>query len=153
MKRLLLALLLVLFAVSPLWAAGSVSETWYANTDRSGGVIILTCTADAAAATYPSTATTKNIYGYVTKVVTNPDAVSPTDDYDITLSDSDGVDIMGGALANRDETNSEVAVPYFTDQAVYGASQVYGALTIAISNNAVISAVTVVTIYIMGDYR
>lgn len=51
--------------------------------------------------------------GEILKVVTNPDGtVAPTDNYDITLVDEDGIDIAAGLLANRDTANSEEVYPY-----------------------------------------
>ncbi len=45
--------------------------------------------------------------GWLVKCVTNPGATAPTDDYDITLVDADGVDAAKGLLGNRDTANSE----------------------------------------------
>lgn len=55
--------------------------------------------------------TTKKIVGHLLKGVTNP-TDGPTDDYDITLTDSDGADLLSGSsanLTNRDTTNTETA--------------------------------------------
>lgn len=49
-----------------------------------------------------------NLFGFLLKVVTDPGAAAPTDDYDITLM-QDGVDMAGGILANRDTANTEIA--------------------------------------------
>ena len=50
--------------------------------------------------------------GYIVKVDTNPDGSdAPTDDYDITLLNSDGIDVTFGNLVNRDTANSEQWVP------------------------------------------
>jgi hypothetical protein len=94
--------------------------------------------------------------GFIHAVLTNPDTTlvpadadstgqAPTDDYDITLTNTDGVEIMGGALGDRDTSNSERAIPvaivpgtldtlfihnYFNDSK----------LTVAVSNNAVPNA-------------
>lgn len=51
------------------------------------------------------------LYGTLRKIVTNPADASgdaPTDDYDITLIDKDGIDAMTTLGANRDTANSEV---------------------------------------------
>ena len=48
--------------------------------------------------------------GFITRVTTNPGTTAPTDDYDIVLNDEDGVDVMAGALANRDTANSETVI-------------------------------------------
>ena len=59
--------------------------------------------AEAIAAGLPT------ISGAVLRVVTTPDSggTQPDDDYDVTLLDSFGIDVLGGSGANRDETNSE----------------------------------------------
>jgi len=48
---------------------------------------------------------------YLVKMVTDPGSAAPTDDYDITLLDDDGLDVLGGAGGNRDTANNEVAHP------------------------------------------
>lgn len=45
--------------------------------------------------------------GQLIKFVTNPGATAPSDNYDITLVDEDGIDVAEGLLANRDTSNSE----------------------------------------------
>lgn len=53
--------------------------------------------------------TTKKINGRLLKGVTNP-TDGPTDDYDITLTDADGADLLSGCIDNlvdRDTTNTE----------------------------------------------
>jgi hypothetical protein len=50
--------------------------------------------------------------GEILRITTNPDGTAaPTDDYDITLVDGDGVDVALGTLANRDDTNTETVYP------------------------------------------
>jgi hypothetical protein len=44
-------------------------------------------------------------------MITDPGATAPTDDYDITLVDEDGIDALAGAGANRDTTNTEQVYP------------------------------------------
>lgn len=55
--------------------------------------------------TYPYT-------GNILKVVTVPDTAGtqPSDDYDLTLTDEDGIDVANSQLANRDDTNTEWVV-------------------------------------------
>lgn len=75
-----------------------------------------------------------SIHGNVLMVVTDPGTTAPADNYDITISDSDGVDIMGGELTNRDTATSEQVVPKIGS--AYGARPVQGALTVAFTNQA-----------------
>ena len=54
--------------------------------------------------------TTDKIVGTLVKGVTDPGSVAPTDNYDITLTDEEGLDVLGACqstLANRDTANSE----------------------------------------------
>ena len=146
MKKILIILTLILLLVVPqVWAAGTVTQTW-ATVSSNTYLLTFTCTADVSAKTYPATDSKHAIDGYVFLVITDPGTTSPTDDYDITLNDDNGIDIMGGELANRDETNSEQAVPKI--DAVYGSRWVDGVLEIAVTGNSVASAVTVVKVFI-----
>lgn len=72
--------------------------------------------------------TTTNAYsGRIIGACTVPDAVeAPTDDYDITVADSDGVDIALGALLNRDTADTE----YVTEANMAGVA--HSKLTISI---------------------
>lgn len=53
----------------------------------------------------PATYQIKGWYWY--EAITNPGSTAPTDNYDIVVTDTDGVDVSGGLLADRDSTNSE----------------------------------------------
>lgn len=55
--------------------------------------------------TYPYT-------GNILKIVTVPDSggTQPSDDYDLTLTDEDGIDTANAQLVNRDDTNTEWVV-------------------------------------------
>ena len=48
--------------------------------------------------------------GLIRRVVTNPGAGPPTDNYDVVVNDEDGVDVMAAGLANRDTANSEQVI-------------------------------------------
>ena len=82
-------------------------------------------------------------------VITDPGTEAPTADYDITLTDADGVDVMGGELADRHTTATEQAVPKIGDT-VYGTRFVKGPLIFAITNNSVNDAAGEIFIYIWG---
>ena len=51
--------------------------------------------------------TTQTYSGEVLTLVTDPGAAAPTDNYDITVTDADGIDVLAGAGANRDTANTE----------------------------------------------
>lgn len=73
--------------------------------------IRLTWTADAAGAV---TADTEAVNGTILRVVFNPLADAPTDNYDVTLTDEDGVDVLAGLGADRDTANTECVFPVDT---------------------------------------
>lgn len=53
------------------------------------------------------------INGVITHAVTKPGAggAAPTDNYDVTLLDADGRDVLGGLCADRDTANTETVTP------------------------------------------
>jgi hypothetical protein len=51
--------------------------------------------------------TTEKIDGLLVLVCTDPGATAPTDNWDLELKDSDGVDLLAGQGANRDTANTE----------------------------------------------
>ena len=53
-----------------------------------------------------SSATTNKYTGEIVRLVTIP-SDGPTDNYDVTVLDSDSADVLMGAGANRDTTNTE----------------------------------------------
>lgn len=141
-------MLLPLAVLLPIrcFAAGTIAAT---TTDIGNDEYILTftCTADASAATYPTSVTTgsASIDGWVTRVVTNPGSTAPTDNYDIALNDTGG-DIMQGALNDRDTANTEDALPKDSSGAV-GWKRVHSVIVPIITNNSENSAVTVIKVY------
>ncbi len=77
--------------------------------DKSARIVKSTMTwtsSDTGAATG-----TAYIDGAIVRVVTNPGGTAPTDDYDLTIIDSDGVDLLAGEGANRDTSTSEQIFP------------------------------------------
>lgn len=116
MKKFLAFLFLLLLLPALCWAAGtsSVSSTtdFY---DTSGKVtkklVTISWAGDASDGTVPNLTinpATYNIRGwYWYEAVTNPGTTAPTNLYDITVSDADGVDISGALLNNLSSTSSE----------------------------------------------
>jgi len=100
--------------------------------------------ADAADGSVPDTILTdedggnSNLNAFIVLVVTNPGATAPTASYDVTLVDSEGVDVMGGALNDRSATASEQAMPLISGNPV--PRLVLGSLTFKLANNSVNSA-------------
>lgn len=74
------------------------------------GVITTAFTGDDANGTVPTLAIAIPADAQIEAISTNPGATGPTDNYDITLLDSFGMDRLSSAGANRDTANTETAV-------------------------------------------
>jgi len=153
MKKIILVLgLLITLVAGSVYAAGTVTESYgYIG----GNVYSLTLTwisATDGSLTAHTTSTT--IKGFVFLATTNPDTTAggdgPSDNYDITVTNSDGIDIFGGSLANRDSTASEYAIPLFTT-GVYYTPISTGVLTFTLTNNSVNSAKGKLVLYWEGQ--
>lgn len=104
--------------------------------------ILIDWTSDSA--TGAVTGTTRKISGSLIKGVTDPGATAPTANYDIDITDEEGVDVLGacvaaGRLQNRHTANSEQA--YFFVENVDAVPLAMGVhpvvcdqLTIAVTN-------------------
>lgn len=142
MRKLWLALVFVVASVATANAAGTIVPTGAPDTVEGQDVTIYTytMTADASDGSFPATASYP-INGWIIRVETNPGSTAPTANYDITLTDQDGLDVMGGVLANRSATATEHVLapqPY-----------VRGAVTITPTGNSVNSAVVVLRITVL----
>lgn len=119
--------------------AGTISATAH----KSFGTvrkITVEFTADAADASVPGLVL-PSFEGFLLGILTNPGSTAPTDNYDIALNDADGVDRLAGAGANRDTSTSELAAALFASSSARLPVAVDDVLTLAITNNAVNSAV------------
>jgi hypothetical protein len=151
---LIFALALALLFPSSLWAAavGTCTQSLPVITNSNIRVLTFTCTASVDDGSFPSTATSDAITAaikgmYITEVRTNPGSTAPQALYDIVINDTDGIDLMGGTLANRSATASERAIPALVT-GIYGGTAVDGALTLVITGNNVNSAGTVVKVFL-----
>lgn len=86
--------------------------------------------------------TTDKVVGELIKGVTDPGSAAPTDNYDIAITDEEGVDVLGSSvssLANRHTTSTQCVYFNLTDGAMtplpIGAYPVVcDKLTIAVTN-------------------
>lgn len=146
MRRILLPVAcLLMMLTAPIWAVGTVTQTHY----RVGNIrkVVFVVTADAAAATIPATAISVPIEGRLLQLVTDPGATAPTDNYDITLVDGNGLDVLQGVGANRDTATTEVAPIVYAGTALHPVVDETDTLTLTITNNAVNSAAITITLY------
>jgi hypothetical protein len=94
--------------------AGTITETLIipGNQDKLNPTkkeILLSWVADVSAATVPSLLIDTQDGWYLTGADTNPGVTAPSANYGITLVNSDGIDLAGGALSALSATVSESA--------------------------------------------
>lgn len=133
---------LILFTLAALlYGAGTVTQTLMVHsTDRETLKITADVTADASNGSVPATVllrsggTVANTDGWaIVSVETDPGGTAPTDNWDLTITNPQGVDLLGGACANRDTSNSESCTPT-------ALIPIDGNLTLNVSGNSVNSA-------------
>ncbi len=109
--------------------------------------LVLTATADASAATFPDTILPAGIEGFLIALETNPGGTGPTDQYDITIEDANGHDVLETVGGNRSITATEKANIVYSSTSNHPPVDVSDVLTLKIANNSVNSAVTVISLY------
>ena len=137
MRKVFLAILAMLLFASPAIGVESCTQSLLGNGPYR--VYSLVWVTDASG-NFTATATTQNIDGVVMLVEAIPSATAaPGDNYDVTLRNSSGIDVMGdsgatgseafdGALANLDTAVPSMKKPLLT--AVYTDIPVMGPLTL-----------------------
>ena len=129
--------------------AGTVTETHVKRGPI--GIVELTATADASDGSYPDTALATKISGKLFAMETNPGSTGPTANYDITLVDQEGHDVLEGVGANRHTSNTEKVSIVYSGTAIHSEVAKSDTLTLNIDNNSVNSAVSVIRIYYEGE--
>ena len=134
--------------------AGTITQTLIKNFPLDSNIQVLKfdCTADASDGSFPATVTENSITvaikgWWIIEVRTNPGTPAPQENYDIALNDVEGIDLMGGSLANRHQSNSEAAPPSIMP-GVYWPRPINGALTVVITNNNVNSAKLTIQVFL-----
>ncbi len=108
------------------------------------GSIISAFTGDGSNGTVPDLVINFPFDVILLEIETNPGATAPTDNYDISLNDADGVDVMHTSGANRDTSTSEIAaIVYATSLHPHVQG---GNYSIAIANQSVNDAVGTIEI-------
>lgn len=137
--RVLLAFLVLLLLCLPVQAENikKLSTSWTSATDG-------TVTA------------TLNFAGRILRVVTDPGATAPTDNYDVTLVDGNGVDLFMGRGVDRDTANTEQFCPGLpiTDGTTTNVVPVthYGDATLTIANAGNTKIGVVIIYYAVSDF-
>jgi len=130
MKKVFLAIAFVLMTVSMGWCAESCVQALQAGGEIN--VLQMTWTTDSSG-NFTATDTAYPIEGYLMLVETDPDGTAaPTAAYDITLKNTNGVDVMGGALSDRSATATEMTMPLLNGS--YTMLPVPGVLTMDVTS-------------------
>lgn len=156
-QKMIAVLVLSLFFTGPAFAAGSsnaislteVKDYGLSSEAKRVKIVTIDWVADDADASVPDLEL--SLSGYLLKVVTNPGATAPTDQYDITFGDpsDSALDALGGALADRATATTEQVYPV-----VSGATTpifLQGDYTLSLSNNAVNSASGQIVLYLVDQ--
>jgi len=124
--------------------AGTVTLTHYTigNIRR----IKFEVTADASDGSVPDTALPA-FQGRLIALHTNPGSTAPTNLYDITLVDGDGLDRLQSVGLNRSTTSSEQVPVVYSSTSVNPPVSQDETLTLTFANNAVNSAIIVGNLY------
>ena len=142
-KRLFLIIFAVLFMVSNVWAAGTVTQSFSWITPNMAQ-LVFTCTGDAALATIPDTDTTDGrIYGlYLYRVIVKNTTTQTdcTDDSDVYILDEGAVDLLNGQGVDALDKDAENYIR------LYRKDPVVGVLTLDVNSQDEASAVYTVTI-------
>ncbi len=125
--------------------AGTVTLTHY--TVGHVRKIVADWVADAANGSVPDTVLPA-FEGRLAELTTDPGATAPTDLYDLTLVDGDGVDRLQGLGANRSATVTQSVPIVYSGSTVHPPVGIWDTLTLKLANNIVNSATgRVVLIY------
>lgn len=101
--------------------------------------ILVDFVADAANGSVPDTVL-PSFEGRIAELTTNPGAVAPTDNYDLTLIDDEGSDRLQGLGANRDTANTETVPVVYASSTIHPPVGFAETLTLKLANNSVNSA-------------
>ena len=149
LKGLGIALACLFLFIGSIHAASSMDDHSNRYLDLPGDVDIWAISWIAHTNGAFTTATTRwAVDGYVFMVIINPGATAPDAGYDITLLDSDGMDIMGGQLTDLSTSVTAQFIPKIGS--VYGTRFVRGPLTVTIGDNTANGAIGEIIIYIWG---
>lgn len=150
MKRVVLAAVVILMAASLGYSAETPAVTTYATEKitvdgRPTRVVITASWTAGSLATAPTFTIDPDTYGirgwYLYSVETDPGTTAPTDNYDLVINDSNGIDVCWGLLANR-STSATQQVNCATSGHSYPV--VRSTLTPVLTNNSVNSATGVI---------
>ena len=137
---------MILMPVLFVFGAGTVTQQLDKYPNANLRILTLSFTGDASNGTVPTSTTsaadTTDMLGwFIYTIQTIPGTTGPTSLYDCTISDTAGLDVAGGMLANRSSTVAEKIVPKIdSGSGLFGGVLVDSALAVACTGTTVPSA-------------
>lgn len=129
--------------------AGTVTQ---AATKRGPvAVVELSCTGDSSDGSVPNTDITARMSGRLLALETNPGSTAPTSNYDITIVDANGHDVLEGVGANRHTSSTEKVSIVFSGTSVNPPVAADDVLTFKVANQNVNNATYIVRVYVLGS--
>lgn len=153
MKRLLTATMIIFFmlAGSVLGAGGSNTYTLDPSISKDGRMVVVTWVwiADDETAVVPSSSLSVAHadllkFFYVDMGETFPGSPAPTSGYNVTLEVPGGLDVFGGKMEGRSDSDPEQTLPSI--DGALGSRPLHTGATLVVSGNEVISATGIVKI-------
>jgi len=109
MKKFIIVIFMMLLMATSGYCAESVTQSLQVGGEIN--VLVMNWTTDGSG-DLTATDTGYPIEGYLMLVETDPSGTAiPSAAYTVTLTDANGVDVMGGALADRSTTTTEMTMP------------------------------------------
>jgi len=113
-KKLFAILIMALLFTPSAFATDDTVRQTTAMSTQDTRIIDFKWVGDSSAGTVTSTQLDQNLYNsidgwYLVAVMTDPGATAPTDDYDLVINNSSGLDMMDGNLTDRDTADTEIA--------------------------------------------
>lgn len=140
MKKLIntmIGLVIVALLVNLAIAAGSVNQMARESRTKFRGSMLheylIYATGDTGDGSYPAT-NVGDLYGHIQKVVSIPSYgnTNPSVNWDYTLTDEDGIDLLGGGGADRNRATSEAIA--------ISSIPVAGPVTLTVTGNTAVGA-------------
>ncbi len=108
--------------------------------------MVFTGKGDSSDGSFPTLDIPK-IAGRLIALETNPGATAPTDNWDVTAVDEQGLDALQGVGANRDTTNTEKVPVVYSGTALHPVVGGWQTLTLTPTGNSVNDADIVITLF------
>jgi hypothetical protein len=104
-------------------------------------------TFDSGDGSFADATVTAKIEGRLLDLATNPGGTAPDDNYDVSIEDQHGHDVLETVGANRHTTNTQKVPVVYSGTSLHPTVDESDTLTLKISGNSTNSATTVIELY------